>query len=101
MTDQAQLPGFQSNLTGGHIVGQMGQWQSRGEGNHAGREGDLFWLRQDASMEAPDSAERFPVYTLLWGRIDSSWIFSISADSPANRDALLAAFVAGVKTGGQ
>ena len=101
VTDQAQLPDFPSNLTGGHIVGQMGQWQSRGEGNHAGREGDLFWLRQDASMEAPDSAERFPVYTLLWGRIDSSWIFSISADSPANRDALLAAFVAGVKTGGQ
>jgi len=100
-TDQASLPRFQSNLTGGHIVGQMGQWLSGGDGNNAGRDEDLFWLRQDTSMGAPKSAERFPVYTLLWGRIDSSWIFSVSADSPANQDALLAAFVAAAKTGGE
>ncbi len=92
-TDLAQGSGFMANWSGGHVVGQMGQ-----EGSDAGRDGDLFWRRQEESRGAPESADRFQVYTLLWGRIDSSWIYSVTADSPENRDALLAAFVAAANT---
>ncbi len=94
----AKASGFPPNWTGGHVVGQMGQ--SRAEGN-AGREGDLVWLRQDPPMGNAEFTEHFPAYTLLWGRIDSPWIFSVTADTPENRDALLAAFVAAARVTGQ
>ena len=54
---------------------------------------------QDETFEqAAGSAERFPVYGMLWGRVDSPWIFSIQADDRENRDALLAAFVTAAKS---
>ena len=59
----------------------------------AGRDGNLFWMRQVTFVDATGSAERFPVYGMLWGRVDSPWMFSIQADARENRDALLAAFV--------
>ncbi len=93
--DLAQGDFFPTNWSGGQVAAEMSR---RGEEvKDAGRDGDLIWLRQDTFMGTPESPERFPVYTMLWGRIDSPWMFSVSADSPENRDALLAAFVAAAK----
>ncbi len=96
--DLAESGSFPPNWTGGHVVGQMGQ--PHAEGN-AGRDDDLVWVQHDPPPGAAESTEHVPVYTLLWGRIDSSWIFSVTADTPENRDALLAAFIATAKAPGQ
>jgi hypothetical protein len=64
----------------------------------AGRDGDLFWMRNETFEQTAGSAERFPVYGALWGRVDSPWLFSVHADDRENRDALLAAFVAAAKS---
>ena len=72
--------------------------RGRKEDQDAGRDGDLFWMRNDTFLETAGSAERFPVYGTLWGRVDSPWIFSIQADNRENRDALLAAFVTAARS---
>jgi hypothetical protein len=55
-------------------------------------------MRQETFRDAVGSPERFAVYGTVWGSIDSPWIFSIQADAPENRDALLAAFVAAARS---
>jgi hypothetical protein len=73
---------FPINWKAGHVVVMMA---GRGEGmEEFGRDGDLFWVRQR--------------FGLIWGRIDSPWMFSVQADTPESRDALHAAFVAAVKS---
>ena len=90
---------FPPNLAGGQVVAEMARHGE--EIKDAGRDGELIWMRQDTFMATAESAERFPVYTPLWGRIDTPWMFSLRADTPENRDALLAAFVAAAKVTGQ
>ena len=68
------------------------------EAQDAGRDGDLFWMRNETFEQAAGSAERLRVYGALWGRVDSPWLFSIHADDRENRDALLAAFVTAAKS---
>jgi hypothetical protein len=87
---------FPPNWTGGHVIAMMAG--RRKEAQDAGRDGDLFWMRNETFVETAGSAERFPVYGTLWGRVDSPWIFSIHADDRENRDALLAAFVTAAKS---
>ncbi len=83
---------FPTNWAGGHVAAEMAR---NGESlKDAGRDGELIWTRQDTFMGAAGSEERIPVYTMLWGRLDSPWAFSVAADTPENRDALVAAFVA-------
>ena len=87
---------FPANWTGGHVVAFMA---SRGnETKAAGRDGNLLWLHRETVLEAAGSPERFPVYGTLWGKIDSPWIFSVQANTPENRDALVAAFVAAARS---
>ena len=86
---------FPPNWTGGHVIASMGRAR---EAQDAGRDGDLFWMRNETFEQTAGSAERFPVYGMLWGRVDSPWIFSIQADDRENRDALLAAFVTAAKS---
>jgi hypothetical protein len=75
----------------------------------AGWVGDLAWLgvEQASASTAPRAATVAatpapirPLYHLWWGHPGSIWLFGITADSPAGRDALLAAFVGTVRTGG-
>jgi hypothetical protein len=87
---------FPRNWTGGHVVAYMARL--RKEPMEAGRDGNLFWMREEAFVEAAGSAERFPVYGTLLGIVDSPWMFSIHADARDNRDALLAAFVTAAKS---
>jgi len=99
---------FPTNWTGGHVVAFMAgrgkELKDGRDGNlywmreEAGRDGNLFWMREVTFVDATGSAERFPVYGMLWGRVDSPWMFSIQADARENRDALLAAFVTAAKS---
>jgi hypothetical protein len=86
---------FPPNWTGGHVTAFTGRGR---EAQDAGRDGDLLWMRNETFEQTAGSAERFPVYGMLWGRVDSAWMFSIHADGRENRDALLAAFVAAAKS---
>ncbi len=94
---------FPRNWTGGHVVaflaGRGNEAKNGRDGSvywmreDAGRDGNLFWMREVTFVDAIGSAERVPVYGTLWGRVDSPWMFSIQANARENRDALLAAFV--------
>ena len=86
---------FPTNWTGGQVVAYMAM--GRKEALEAGRDGNIFWMRQETFVDG-GSAERIPVYGTLWGRVDSPWLFSIQADALENRDALLAAFVTAAKS---
>lgn len=87
---------FPTNWTGGQVVAFMaGRGQ---EVKEAGREGTLFWMRQETFLDAVGSTERLTVYGTLWGSVDSPWMFSIQADARENRDALVAAFVAAARS---
>jgi hypothetical protein len=87
---------FPTNWTGGQVVAFMA---GRGkEAKEAGRDGNLFWMRQETFLDTVGSPERFAVYGTVWGRVDSRWMFSIRADARENRDALLAAFVAAARS---
>lgn len=87
---------FPINWKGGHVVAMMARHSE--EVAEFGQDGSLFWMRQNGSFGMAEATERFPVYTMLWGRIDSPWMFSVQADTPESRDALLAAFVAAAKS---
>jgi len=87
---------FPPNWTGGQVVAYMAR-----QAVEAGRDGSLFWVRNETSMNVPGSAEQFLVYGMLWGRVDSSWMFSVQADTRESRDALLTAFVAAAKSAGR
>lgn len=99
---------FPTNWTGGHVVAYMAgrgkELKDGRDGNlywmreEAGRDGNLFWMSEVTFVDAAGSAERFPIYGMLWGRVDSPWMFSIQADARENRDALLAAFVIAAKS---
>jgi hypothetical protein len=93
--DVARGDFFPPNWTGGHVIAFMARGR---EAQDAGRDGDLFWMRNETFEQTAGSAERFPVYGMLWGRVDSPWMFSIQADDRENRDALLAAFVTAAKS---
>ena len=87
---------FPTNWTGGQVVAFMA---GRGEeAKEAGRDGHLFWMRQETFLDTVGFPELFAVYGTVWGRVDSRWMFSIRADARENRDALLAAFVAAARS---
>jgi hypothetical protein len=46
----------------------------------------------------PAPLTRSCLHGILWGNIDSSLMFSIRADTPEHRDALLRAFVAAARS---
>jgi hypothetical protein len=86
---------FPTNWTGGQVVAFMARSK---EVKEAGRDGNLFWIRQEKFRDTVGSPERFAVYETLWGSVDSPWMFSLQADARENRDALLAAFVAAARS---
>lgn len=63
-----------------------------------GREGSLVWVLAASSAgvagdnPATPAIER-PIYTLTWGEIESTWIFSAAATTPEDLEALVIAFV--------
>ena len=63
------------------------------EVQEAGREGSLFWARWNTTCSGEPSSEVFPVYSLLWGSAGSRWVFSAQADTPAELNAIISAFV--------
>jgi hypothetical protein len=87
---------FPTNWTGGQVVAYLASQGKKGM--EAGRDGNLFWMRDETSTSMSGSTERFLVYGMVWGRVDSPWMFSVQADTRENRDALLTAFVAAAKS---
>lgn len=87
---------FPTNWKAEHVVAMMARHGE--EIAEFGRDGSLFWVRQNTFMAEARSTERFPVYGMVWGRADSPWMFSVQADTRESRDALLAAFVAAAKS---
>lgn len=87
---------FPTNWTGGQVVAIMARQGE--EVAELGRDGSLVWIRQDTFMGDAGSTERFPVYSISWGRTDSPWMFTVGADTRESREALLAAFVAAAKS---
>jgi hypothetical protein len=85
---------FPPNWTGGQVVAYMAGLGK--ETMDAGRDGALFWMRMrnQTSPSAPGSAEQVVLHGILWGRVDSPWLFSAPADTPEHRDDLLRAFLA-------
>jgi hypothetical protein len=63
----------------------------------AGRDGDLFWLRDETAMRGPGSTDQVVIYGITWGLIDSPWLFSVQGDTRESRDALLMAVVAAAR----
>jgi hypothetical protein len=82
---------FPTNWTAGQVVGFMAQAKRAMD---AGRDGDLFWLRDETAESVPGSTDQIVTYGVTWGRIDSPWLFSIQGDTSESRDALLTAVVA-------
>ena len=93
--DVARGDFFPPNWTGGHVIAFMAQGR---EAQDAGRDGDLLWMRNETFEQTAGPAERFPVYGMLWGRVDSPWMLSIQADDREHRDGLLAAFITAAKS---
>jgi hypothetical protein len=89
---------FPPNWTAGHVVAYMASSQK--DAADAGRDGDLFWMRDQSSEGIAGSTRQVVGYRIQWGRLDSPWLFAINADTPDNRDALLTAFVAAVRQTG-
>ena len=63
-----------------------------------GRDGDLVWIRAGTTAGVAGSKPGTPtvsqpMFTLAWGDIDSTWLFTAAAASPEGLDALVAAFV--------
>jgi hypothetical protein len=85
---------FPTNWTGGQVVGFMPQTKNAMD---AGRDGDLFWLRDETAVRAPGSPDQFVIYGITWGQIDSPWLFAVQGDTSESRDALLMAVVAAAR----
>jgi hypothetical protein len=85
---------FPTNWTGGQVVGFIAQAKTAMD---AGRDGDLFWLRDETTVSAPGSTDQVVKYGITWGRIDSPWLFSVQGDTSEGRDALLMAVVAAAR----
>lgn len=59
-----------------------------------GRDGDLHWMLLETTVTPADSDESYSVYSLTWGNDGGRWLFSASAEDPAEVESLVAAFVA-------
>jgi hypothetical protein len=86
---------FPTNWTGGQVVGVIAQGKTAMD---AGRDGDLFWLRDEMAESVPGATEQVVRYVVTWGRIDSPWLFSIQGDTSESRDALLMAVVTAARS---
>ena len=82
---------FPTNWTGGQVVGFIAQAKTAMD---AGRDGDLFWLRDEPASSVPGLTDQVVTYGVTFGRIDSPWLFSVQGDTREGRDALLMAVVA-------
>jgi hypothetical protein len=85
---------FPTNWTGGQVVGFIAQAKTGVDG---GRDGDLFWMRDETRVSAPGSPDQVVTYGITWGAIDSPWLFSVQGDTRESRDALLMAVVAAAR----
>jgi hypothetical protein len=85
---------FPTSWTGGQVVGYLAQARAAKD---AGRDGDLLWLRDETPVNVPGSTGQF-IYGVMWGRIDSPWLFSVQGDTRESRDALLMAVVAAARS---
>jgi hypothetical protein len=86
---------FPTNWTGGQVVGVIAQAKAAMD---AGRDGDLFWLRDETVESVPGSTDQVVIYGVTWGRIDSRWLFTVQGDTTESRDALLMAVVAAARS---
>lgn len=86
---------FPTNWTGGQVVGFIAQAKATMD---AGRDGDLFWLRDETAESVPGSTDQVVTYGVTWGRIDSPWFFLVQGNTSESRDALLMAVVAAARS---
>jgi hypothetical protein len=82
---------FPTNWTAEHVIVSLAN--DNQNISELGRSGELYWISQEISVGSADSSQRFPLYTLMWGRAGSRWTFGISADTREDLEPLLAAFV--------
>lgn len=71
-----------------------------------GREGDLYWAREDTFVTSVGSGgtpspERLPLYAIRWGEAGSPWLFGAQAGTPEELEMLLDAIVAAARAGGE
>ena len=90
--DLSQHDFFPPNWSAGQVLAQMSSHFE--EIKEGGRDGDLIWAQHATVISTAESTERYTVYTLRWGGLDSSWMFTLEADTPEHRDALLGAVIA-------
>jgi hypothetical protein len=81
---------YPTNWTGGQVVAYLAR--QRKDAIDAGQDGDLFWIRSETPMNTVGSSDSV-LYGIVWGRLDSSWMFSVQADTPEHRNAVVTAFV--------
>lgn len=89
---------FPSDFTAGQYVARARATTDQGV-TSTGRDGDLVWVRAGTTWtvasDDPATPEiGRPAYTLAWGHVDSSWLFTAAADTPEGLEALVSAFVA-------
>ncbi len=86
---------FPKDWAGGEVVAMISQ---RGPNViEAGRDGKLLWAHQESYISHTNSEKRIPIQTLIWGSIDSPWLFTIQADTAENLGAVLEVFIATAK----
>jgi hypothetical protein len=86
---------FPTNWTGGQVVGFIAQAKAAMD---AGRDGDLFWMRDETAGSLSDPSDSVVTHSVTWGRIDSPWLFVVQGNSSESRDALLMAVVAAARS---
>jgi hypothetical protein len=88
---------FPTNWNAAHVIVARLNHEQEKSGEQTikagGRDGNLFWLREETFIGVADSDERFPVYALEWGTADSPWLFGAQADTPEHLDELVKAFI--------
>ncbi|MBM3942371.1 MAG: hypothetical protein FJ316_05515 [SAR202 cluster bacterium] len=97
---------YPPNWTAGHIVAyaqtdEYHQTYDIIEERQAGKEGTLVWFTYVSKLKTgdftPDGRPLYKVkYVMSWGEEAGTTVFSATGDTPAGRDALVAAFAAAV-----
>jgi len=85
---------FPPNWQAQHVIETLGQNRVI----ERGRDGDLHWLLTETTVTPADSSDSIALYSLTWGAADSDWVFSANADTRAQLEPLVTAFVEAAQT---
>jgi hypothetical protein len=100
---EAEAEGF-PGTAGGYLELLVRGGEIEVEAQRIGAESGLVFVSGSttAATADPDGSlvNEHTVYLVGWGEPDSEWLFTISADSPEHRVALVEAFIAAVRSAG-